>query len=41
MDEDRSVLKISKDNPTGKRPLGRGKRGWENNIRMHLREIGV
>jgi hypothetical protein len=24
----------------GKRPLGRPKRRWENNIRMDLREIG-
>jgi hypothetical protein len=24
--------------PEGKRPLGRTRRGWENNIGMHLRE---
>ena len=27
--------------PTGKRPLGRPRRRWENNIRMDLEEIGV
>jgi hypothetical protein len=26
--------------PEGKRPLGRSRRRWENNIRMVLREIG-
>jgi hypothetical protein len=26
--------------PEGKRPLGRFRRGWENNIKMDLREIG-
>ena len=27
--------------PTGKRPLGRPKRRWEDNIRMDLKEIGI
>ena len=27
--------------PTGKRPLGRPRRRWEGNIRMHLEEIGI
>ena len=26
---------------TGKRPLGRPRRRWENNIRMDLEEIGI
>jgi hypothetical protein len=26
--------------PGGKRPLGRPRHGWEDNIRMELREIG-
>jgi hypothetical protein len=26
--------------PEGKRPLGRPRRRWENNIRMDLKEIG-
>ena len=28
-------------NPTGKRPLGRPRRRWEDNIRMDLEEIGI
>ena len=27
--------------PTGKRPLGRHRRSWEDNIRMNLEEIGI
>ena len=27
--------------PKGKRPLGRPRRGWENNVRMDLKEIGI
>ena len=27
--------------PTGKRPLGRPRRRWEDNIRMELEEIGI
>ena len=27
--------------PTGKRPLGRPRRRWEDNIRMDLKEIGI
>jgi hypothetical protein len=26
--------------PEGKRPLGRPKRGWEDNIKMDLKEVG-
>jgi hypothetical protein len=26
--------------PEGKRPLGRPRRGWEVNIRIHLQEVG-
>jgi hypothetical protein len=32
------VLLVGK--PEGKRPLGRPRRRWENNIKMDLREIG-
>jgi hypothetical protein len=28
------------EKPEGKRPLGRARRRWEDNIRMDLREIG-
>ena len=27
--------------PTGKRPFGRLRRRWEDNIRMDLKEIGI
>ena len=27
-------------NPEGKRPLGRLRRGWEDNIKMDLQEVG-
>jgi hypothetical protein len=27
--------------PTGKRPLGRPRRRWEDNIRMYLKEISI
>ena len=27
--------------PTGKRPLGRSRRRWEDNIRMDLKEIDI
>ena len=35
----RSIFKILTGKPTGKTPLGR--RGWEDNIRMDLKEIGI
>ena len=39
MEEDRSAFKILTDKPTGKRPLGRPRRRWEDNIRMNLKEL--
>ena len=41
MDEGRSAFKILTGKPTGKRPLGRPRRRWEDNIRMHLEKIGI
>ena len=41
MEEDRSAFKILTGKPTGKRPLGRPRRRWEDNIRMDLEEIGI
>ena len=35
----RSALKILTGKHTGKRPLGRPRRRWEDNIRMDLEEI--
>ena len=39
MEEGRSAFKILTGKLTGKRPLGRPRRRWENNIRMNLEEI--
>ena len=36
-----SAFQIITGNPTGKRPLGRLRRRWEDNIRMDLKEIGI
>ena len=41
MEEGRSAFKILTGKPTGKRPLGRPRRRWEDNIRMDLEEIGT
>jgi hypothetical protein len=38
--EKRNAYRILVGNPEGKRPLGRPRRRWEDNIRMDLREIG-
>ena len=37
MEEERVIS----SKPTGKRPLGRSRRRWEDNFRMGLKEIGV
>ena len=41
MKEVRSAFKFLTGKPTGKRPLGRPRRRWEDNIRMDLEEIGI
>ena len=41
MEEGRSPSKILTGKPTGKRPLGRPRRRWEDDIRMDLEEIGT
>jgi hypothetical protein len=41
MEEGRSAFKILTRTRTGKRPLGRPRRRWEDNIRMDLREISI
>jgi hypothetical protein len=38
--EKRSAFRIMVGKPEGKRPLGRPRRKWEDNIKMDLREIG-
>ena len=41
IEESRSPFNILTGKPTGKRPLGRPRRKWEDNIRMDLEEIGI
>ena len=41
MEEGRSAFKILTGTPAGKRPLGRPRRRWEDNIRIDLKEIGI
>jgi hypothetical protein len=40
MGEDRGVHRVLVGRPKGKRPLGRPRRRWEDNIKMDLQEIG-
>jgi hypothetical protein len=39
--ERRGVYRVSGGRPESKRPLGRLKRRWEDNIKLDLREIGI
>ena len=41
IEEGRSTFKILIGTPTGKRPLRKPRRRWEDNIRMGLKQIGV
>jgi hypothetical protein len=41
MEEGRSAFKILTRKPTEKRPLGRPRRRWEDNIRIDLKEICI
>jgi hypothetical protein len=40
MGERRGVYRALVGNPEGRRPLGRPRRRWEDNIKMDLREVG-
>ena len=40
MGEDRGVHRVLVDKPEGKRPMGRPRRRWEDNIKMDLQEVG-
>ena len=40
MGEGRGVHKVLVGKPEGKRPLGRPRRKWEDNIKMDLQEVG-
>jgi hypothetical protein len=41
MGEGRGVYRVLVGRPEGKRTLGRTRRGWEDNIKLDLREIGI
>ena len=39
MEQTRSAYSVLLEKPEGKRPLGRPRRIWEDNIRMYFREV--
>jgi hypothetical protein len=41
MEEERGVYRVLVGKPEGKRPLGRLRHRWEDNIKLDLREIGI
>ena len=40
MDEEKGVYRVSVGKPEGKRPLGRPRRRWVDNIGMDLQDVG-
>ena len=40
IDEEREVQRVLVEKPEGKRPLGRPRRRWVDNIRLDLQEVG-
>jgi len=40
MGERRGLYRVLVGKPEGKRPFGRPRRRWENNIKMYLQEVG-
>jgi hypothetical protein len=40
MGESRGVYRVLVRKPEGKRPLGRPRRRWEDDIKMYLQEVG-
>jgi hypothetical protein len=40
MGEDRDVHRVLVGKPDGKRPLGRPRRRWEDNIKLDLQKVG-
>jgi hypothetical protein len=40
MAESRGVYRVLVGKPEGKKPLGRTRPGWEENIKMDLQEMG-
>jgi transcription termination factor 2 len=41
MEERRGAYRVLVGSPEGKRPLRRPRRRWEDNIKIHLMEIGI
>ena len=41
MEEGRSAFKILTGTPTGKRPLGKSRHRWKDNIRIDFEEMGI
>jgi hypothetical protein len=41
MGEGRGVYRVLIGRPEGKRPLGRPRRGWEDNIKLGFREMEI
>ena len=41
MEEGKIAFKIVSGKPVGKRPLGRPRRRWEDNMRMELKEMNI
>jgi hypothetical protein len=39
MEEERGVYRALMGKPEGKRPLGRPRRRWEDNIKMNIQEV--
>ena len=40
MEQSRNAYRVLVGKPEGKRPLGRLRRSWEENIKMDMREVG-
>ena len=40
MEQSRKALRFLVGKPKGKKPLGRPRRRWQDNIKMNLREVG-
>jgi hypothetical protein len=41
MSDERGVYRALVGRPEGKRPLGKPRRRWEDNIKIDLKEIGI
>ena len=41
MGERRGVYRVLAEKPEGKRPIGRPRHTWEDNIKMDLQEVGL